>query len=262
VPIGVRAGIALLASALLTGLLAVGPAARGEPAPLNVFAASSLTDIVNRLGEDFCVEQGGQSGCIRGVFGASSTLARQVARGAPADIYLTAHEEWMDFLESRQQLAPGTRTVFAGNRLVVIQAASAPPAADPIAALTRGRIALADPDHVPAGRYAREALASLGLWDTLAGRVVPTDNVRQALLLVARGEVSTGVVYFSDAVASARVAVVAVLPETLHSPIRYSAAAVRGGADGAQAFLRFLSGPRAKAALAEQGFEPPQAPGD
>ena len=253
---------AAILSGLLSWVLAAGPAAAGDSGPLNVFAAASLTDLVNRLDDGFCTEQGRGPGCTRGVFGASSILARQVAQGAPADVYLTAHEEWMDFLESSGRIEPGSRVVFAGNRLVVVQPVGARVETDPIAALSGGRIAVADPDHVPAGRYAREALRSLGLWDTLGGQIIPADNVRQALFLVARGEVSAGIVYLSDALASARVSVVAILPETLHSPIRYTAAVLRGGEPGAREFVRFLGGPRAGVTLTELGFETARASND
>lgn len=222
--------------------------------PVNVFAASSLTDVVGRIAAGYCESAGRSPGCVRGVFGASSTLARQVAQGAPADVYLTADGRWMDFLESAGRLRSEERIAFAGNRLAVIQSRPGPPSTDVAGALGNGRIALGDPGHVPAGIYARESLSNLGLWAAVEPRIVPADNARHALLLVARGEVAAGIVYRSDALASPRVHLVALLPAESHAPIRYHAAPVTGSGAQASDFVRYLAGPAARAQLEDFGF--------
>ena len=181
-------------------------------------------------------------------------LARQIAQGAPADVYLTADGQWMDVLESAGRLRAGERIAFAGNRLAVIQSRRGDPSSDIAGALETGRIALGDPGHVPVGVYAREALSTLGLWTTVEPRIVPADNARHALLFVARGEVAAGIVYRSDALASPRVHLVALLPAESHAPIRYHAAPVADAGLQAIAFVRYLAGPAARAQLEAFGF--------
>ena len=249
----VRAAL-VLAAVLAPALLAPASAA-GARNPVNVFAASSLTEVVDRIAVGFCRADGRDADCVRGVFGASSTLARQISQGAPADVYLTADGHWMDRLESAGRIRAAERIGFAGNRLAVIQPDGAAPAADAAAALETGRIALGDPGHVPVGDYARQALSALGLWAAVEPRIVPTENTRQALLLVARGEVAAGIVYRSDALASSRVRLIAMLPAASHPPIRYHAAPVAGAGAAASDFVRYLAGPAAQAELAALGFD-------
>ncbi len=251
-------GLAVLAALVALPATLTGADARN---PVNVFAASSLTDVVARLAPGYCETAGLGPECIRGVFAASSTLARQISQGAPADVYLTADGQWMDLLESAGRIRAEERITFAGNRLAVIQPLDRTAAADAADALGTGRIALGDPAHVPAGTYAREALTNLGLWPGIRTRIVPADNTRQALLLVERGEVDAGIVYRSDALASSRVRVIAELPAESHPPIRYHAAPVAGAGDEATAFVRYLAGPAARADLQALGFGD-QAAGD
>ncbi|GMG84269.1 molybdate ABC transporter substrate-binding protein [Paralimibaculum aggregatum] len=246
---------------LLAALLALPPAlsallpARGAE-PLTVFAAASLTDALEEIAAAHAAETGRRP---RLAFAASSTLARQIEAGAPADLFLSANARWMDRLEAKGLLAPGTRRDIAGNRLVLVgPAGTAPAPAAALLAAATGRIALGDPDHVPAGIYARAALEHLGLWDRLAPRLARADNTRAALALVARGETPLGIVYASDALVAPDLAVLAEMPADSHPPIRYPAAIV-AGRDGAaaRAFLERLSGAAARAALARHGLALP-----
>jgi molybdate transport system substrate-binding protein len=254
---GARPGrrlIGLLFAALLGGGLAR-PAAAAE---LLVFAAASLSDAMSEIAVLFESEDGARVVCS---FGASSALARQIEHGAPAAIYISANRDWVDYLEARGLVEPGSRGEIAGNRLALIAPAGSPAAAAvgadlPLAALLGdGRLALGDPDHVPAGRYAKAALTHLGLWQAVAGRLARLANVRAALAFVERGETPLGVVYESDAAASARVKLVGLFPDDSHPPVVYTAALVAGRADPlARRFLAFLRGPQARAVLARHRF--------
>ncbi|MEM6421991.1 MAG: molybdate ABC transporter substrate-binding protein, partial [Pseudomonadota bacterium] len=209
---------------------------------------------------------------LRLSFAASSALARQIDHGAPAALFVSADEAWMDHLDARGTLVAGTRRVIATNRLVLVahgEASTDTPR--PLgtktglsARLGRGRLAVALTDAVPAGRYARAALESLSLWSALQGRLAETDNVRAALALVARGEVPFGIVYASDARAEPRVHIAATIPAESHPPIRYPAALLANAPETAWAaaggFLDYLSGERGQAILARHGFGPVEPP--
>ncbi|MCP5432039.1 MAG: molybdate ABC transporter substrate-binding protein [Alphaproteobacteria bacterium] len=249
------------AAALIALALAVaGPARAGE---VSVFAAASLTDAL----EDVAEARPAEAGAVRFSFASSSTLARQIEAGAPADLFLSADAQWMDYLDTRGLLAPGTRRNLLGNALVVVAPADSPVTelsldAESLAAALgeKGFLAVGDPDHVPAGIYAKEALESLGLWDGLATRLARADNVRAALVLVARGEAPLGIVYATDAKSSGEVKVVARFPAGSHTPIVYPAALVAGRESAeAAAFLAFLSGAQARAIFAARGFLDPDA---
>lgn len=188
-------------------------------------------------------------------FAASSALARQVERGAPADIFVSADQAWMDELDGKGLLRAGSRGDLVGNRLVAIAPKSA--ASVTLADLGDGLLALADPEAVPAGRYARAALEKLGLWAGFKDNVVPAENVRAALALVERGEVALGIVYATDALASDKVEVVERLPAASHPPIRYPVAVLAASTHpGAQAFRAFLASDEAWAIFERRGFEP------
>lgn len=252
-PIAVRLRILVLLVALF------GPAASvaAEPA-LTVFAAASLQ---NALEEISAAQRRAGGAPARLAFAASSTLARQIERGAPADVYVSADLAWMDYLAERGRIVQGSRVIVARNRLVLIAPAAdaAPleiaPGVALLERLGRGRLALGDPDHVPAGRYAKAALESLGLWASLAAHLAPVENVRVALALVARGEAPLGIVYASDVAVEPGVRVVGMFPPGSHPPIVYPAARVVGGAhDAAKRYLAFLRSAAARAAFARQGF--------
>lgn len=194
-------------------------------------------------------------------FAASSALARQVESGAPADLYLSADSAWMDYLAKQRLLRPGSRAVLAGNRLVVVAPVESrvrltAQRGFPLAhALGQGRLAMADPETVPAGRYAKAALQSLDVWPSVSGRLARAENVRAALALVERGAAPLGLVYATDARASRRVRVVAWLPVRSHPPIHYEVAVLRRSSHrDAAAFRQFLLSPAGKAILARHGF--------
>src|SRR5262245_47752487 len=193
-------------------------------------------------------------------YGASSALAKQIENGAPADIFISADLDWMDYVEKKGLVAPGTRKNLLGNRLVLVAPKSHPlklePAPGfPIAkALGSGRIALAEPNSVPAGKYAKAAFEKLGVWDQISGKVAAAENVRAALLLVARGEAPLGVVYQTDANAEPNVVVAGVFPAGSYPPVVYPAAALKSATPAAAPFLQWLSTPQSRAMFEKHGF--------
>jgi len=225
--------------------LASAAGARESSKPeLLVCAAASLTNVLGELSGTW-QRQGGVG--VKISFAASSVLARQVEAGGKADVFIPADQEWMDYLQSRGLVQKPTRRNLVGNRLVLIAPADSKlqleiaPGFDLAGALGKGRLATGDPDTVPAGRYARSALVSLGLWDEMQDRLVRADNVRSALMYVSRGEVPLGIVYATDALADSKVRVIDTFPENSHAPITYPAAALRGARPEAIAFLNYLA---------------------
>jgi len=195
---------------------------------VTIYAAASLTSAL----EDLAGKAKAQDLDIRLSFGSSSTLAKQVAQGAPADLYFSANVNWMDYLDQQGLVEPGTRTNLLGNTLVVI----APKGETflvrrekgfDFAAAFTGRLALGDPSHVPAGIYAKQALQALGWWQALVDRLAPAVDVRAALSYVERGECKAGVIYATDAAISDNVAVLATLPPESHDPIIYPVAVIK-----------------------------------
>ena len=194
-------------------------------------------------------------------FAASSALARQVEAGAPADLFVSADEEWMDVLEQASLLRGGSRAVLATNRLVIVAPAGStvsltPASGFPLAeALGDGRLAVAETESVPAGRYARAALIRLGVWDDVAKRLAPAENVRAALQLVVRGAAPLGITYATDATSEPAVRIAGTFPEDSHPPIRYPVALLKGSTtDEAEAFQRFLLSDEGAAILDRHGF--------
>lgn len=254
-----------LPAALLLAAAATQPARAADEAVL-VFAAASLSEVLQAL-----ARQGGFKG-VRFSFAASSTLARQIEQGAPAQVFISADEAWMDLLQKGGQLVPGSQRDLAGNRLALIEPAQggaaaplAPPETaeaarsriDSALASNDARIVTGDPTHVPLGRYARAALESLGRWDAVAPRLARADHARAALALVERGEASLGITYRTDALASRRARMVALFPADAHPPIRYQAALVQGAGLPARRFLEHLASPQAQARWASAGFTRP-----
>lgn len=245
---------------LLTALAVMlfgGCAQQQQPAePTLVLAAASLQESMNAAADAYAAK-----GHARPVisFAASSALARQIESGADADLFVSADAAWMDSVAQAGRIRTDTRRDLIGNALVLIAPAAGPErvglrAGDIDRALGSGRLAMADPDSVPAGRYGKAALRSLGLWDGLTGRIARAENVRAALALVERGEAPLGIVYATDARASRRVRVVADFPAASHPPIVYPVALL-GTADGeADDFYRFLLSDEAKAIFAAHGF--------
>ena len=224
-------------------------------AEVTVFAAASLTAAV---GEVFEGQEGSSEASLS--FAASSVLARQIDAGAPADLFLSANSAWMDFLEQRGRIDTATRVDLLANRLAVV----APEGSGLDVEIAEefdfsgsfsGRLALGDPDHVPAGMYAKQALVRLGWWPRLEPRLAPAPDVRGALVFVERGACSAGIVYATDAAASDRIEVAAEIPDRLHEPILYPAAIVAGrdSPEVGAAMARLLS-PAAARIFRRHGF--------
>ncbi len=251
----------LLAPLLLAaGLLATPPAAHAAPRTLTVFAAASLTDALQDIGTLWTA---GGHGRVVFSLAASSTLALQIEHGAPADVFISADEKWMDELAAQRGIVAGTRADLVSNTLVLVE-----PKATLKPLLLRsgvsldgvlgagGRLAVGDPDHVPAGIYAQQALTKLGLWAALRPRLAPADSVRSALRLVEAGEAPAGIVYATDVTASPKLGIAGTFPEDSHDPIRYPVALTANTPEG-RAFLVFLGSQPAQDVFAHYGFQRP-----
>lgn len=246
---------------LMVSFLGVGagPAGAGQRQVM-VFAAASTTNALERIGELF-----GDRHSLRVVnsFASSSTLAKQIARGAPADVFLSANPQWMDYLEDKGLLARGSRVELLGNRLVLIAPRSSRVerirlrrGLDLSSYLHEGPLAMGDPSHVPAGIYGKQALEGLGMWKRLRGRVAAAANVRVALAMVELGEAPLGIVYRSDALVSRKVKVVATFPAWCHAPIVYPVAVLAGRErPEVRAYMAFLRGREAAEVFHHFGFE-------
>lgn len=227
---------------------------------VTVFAAASLTDAMKDIAAEW-TKAGHKP--LRLSFGASSSLARQIEQGAPANLFASADLKWMDYLAEKTLIAPDTRRNLLGNTLVLIVPADRPrqiaitPALDLAALLgANGRIATGDPAHVPVGLYAREALTKLSLWDAVMPRLARTEDVRAALLLVERGEAPAGIVYSTDAAASKGVSVAGTFPADSHQAITYPFAVTKAGdTPEARSVMTYLAGPEARALFSQRGFK-------
>jgi molybdate transport system substrate-binding protein len=243
-----------LIAALAAALLSFAPV---EAADVTVFAAASLSDALKQVGESY--RQDTQQTVVFS-FAASSALARQIEASPGADIFVSADTDWMDYLDKRGLIDRTSRFDLLGNRLVLIAPTDSKivfflkPHAKLAAALGGGRLALADSASAPAGKYAKAALVSLGMWDGVADKLVPAENVRMALAYVARGEAPLGIVYATDAKAEPSVRVVDTFPESTHPRIVYPAALTKDARPTARAFLAYLKGARARAIFERAGF--------
>jgi len=226
-------------------------------ADVTVFAAASLTDALQEAGKAYQQKTGHT---VVFSFAASSALARQIEVSPGADVFISADTDWMDYLDNKGLIDRATRKDLVGNSLVLIAPVQSSigvkiaPHFDLASALGGGRLAIADPAWVPAGKYGKAALAALGAWEGVAGHLAPAENVRVALAYVARGECPLGIVYGTDAAAEPRVRVVDTFPESSHPPIRYPAAATKGAKPLAREFLAFLAGPQSRAIFQKDGF--------
>ncbi len=227
---------------------------------LTVFAAASLTDAMKDVSQ-LWVQAGHQP--LRMSFGSSSTLARQIEQGAPASLFASADEKWMDYLAEKNLIVPATRKDLLGNDLVLVvpvdkaRHVSIGPGFDLAGLLgANGRLAVGDPAHVPVGIYAEQALKKLGLWDGVGSRLARTDDVRSGLLLVERGEAPAGIVYATDASVSKGVMVAGIFPDNSHDAISYPFAVTKmGDTAEAWALLAFMAGPEARAVFVRRGFK-------
>jgi molybdate transport system substrate-binding protein len=250
--------LALLAPLLLLLAGAWGAPASAQQGRLVVFAAASLKDALDEVNAAYRRETNQE---IATSYAASPTLAKQIEAAAPADIFISADLDWMDYLAKKNLIKPETRTNLLGNRLVLIAPADSAVKLNigpnfPLAsALGNGRLAIADPSGVPAGKYGKAALGALGVWSSVADKLAPAENVRATLLLVSRGEAPLGIVYQTDAAADKGVKVLGTFPANTHPPIVYPIAAVAASTNPADArYIAYLKSPAAGAVFEKQGF--------
>ncbi|OCA54479.1 molybdate ABC transporter substrate-binding protein [Photorhabdus namnaonensis] len=228
---------------------------------VTLFAAASLTNALDDIAALYKREQKGE---VAASYASSSTLARQIEQGAPADIFISADQQWMDYVAGKKLIIDETRLTMLGNQLVLIA-----PKASRLnkvdinketkwkSLLEGGRLAVGDPDHVPVGIYAKESLQYLGAWETVNPLLARTSNVRSGLALVERAEVPLGIVYGSDVVASDKVKVVGIFPEESHKPIEYPMAIIKGHSNpNVLDFYEYLKTPEAVAIFKRYGFHP------
>jgi len=246
------------AAVLLVAIVAAVLPAGAHSAGLVVFAAASLKEA---LDEQILVFDPRGGNRIVASYAASSALARQIEHGAPADLFISADAEWMDYLATRGRIDGGSRVDLLSNRLALVSPRASrlrlviAPGFPLGEALGRGRLAMADPGHVPGGRYARAALEALGAWKAVSGRIARSENVRAALVLVARGETPLGIVYRTDALAEPRVRVIGEFPTTSHPRITYPAAVTASSRSPAvRELLRFLRSRAARGVWKKHGF--------
>ena len=233
-------------------------AQKADRESLIVFGAASLTDVLQQAGPLYTKQTGVQ---LKFSFAASSALARQIESGARADVFLSADQDWMNYLQQRNLIKAGTRTDLLSNRLaliaprdsnVTLKLERGAPLLRTLGA--RGRLSTGDPDSVPVGKYAKTALSALDLWPALEPRLVRADNVRVALMYVARGEAPLGIVYATDAVVEPQVRIIDLFPESTHPPITYPVAATSVASPHTTSFLTFLRSEPARTIFTQAGF--------
>jgi molybdate transport system substrate-binding protein len=250
--------VPLLLTAWLVTILLIVPAHMPAPADLRVFAAASLRDAIDDANVRYQRVIGRK---VVASFGGSDTLAQQIEIGAPADIFISADIDWMDYLAKRSLIKPESRFNFLGNKLVLVASAGSAsmPAIGPnfplAQALGNGRLAIANPASVPAGKYAKAALETLGVWASVEGRLAPAPDVRAALEIVCHHEAPLGIVYQTDAVAEQDADIVGTFPASSYRPIIYPLAVTTASINpDAKSYVAFLRSPEGKAAFGLQGF--------
>jgi molybdate transport system substrate-binding protein len=249
-----KSGLGSVVLGLFTMLLSLLSAA----ADVTVFAAASLKEAMDDQARQFEADTGNK---VIVSYGASNALAKQIDAGAPADIFISADLDWMDYLDQRRLLAPNSRFALLRNTLVLIAPASSKsalkiaPNFGLAAALGNEKLAMANPDSVPAGKYGKGALVALGVWNSVEKQIARAENVRAALALVSRGEAPFGVVYKTDALADKGVKVVDTFPPDSHPPIVYPAALLAASkVPGAKRLLDYLRSTPARAVWEKYGF--------
>lgn len=247
--------------AFIVAALAFAMPVRAADGPV-VFAAASLKGPLDEVAAVFKTATGTT---VVISYAGSNALAKQIEAGAPAELFISADEDWMNYLAEKSLIAADTRGDLLSNELALIvpaESASSLVIADKFdlaGAIGDGKLASADPDAVPAGKYAKQALSALGVWDAVSPKIARTENVRAALALVASGEAVFGIVYVTDARAEPKVKSLGVFPAASHDPIRYPAALTRTATPEAAAFLAFLKTDAAGAIFAEAGFGKPSS---
>ncbi len=247
-----------IAAALLLGSSIIHSPARAQGSDLVVFAAASLKNALDDINAQWKKETGKEA---RISYAASSALAKQIENGAPAQMFISADIPWMDYVEKKNLIKADTRSNLLGNRIVLIapadkaKAIDIKPGFDLAKIVGDGRLAMANVDAVPAGKYGKAALEKLGAWDSVSAKVAQADNVRAALLLVSRGEAPAGIVYQTDAAADPKVKIIGTFPENTHPPIIYPIALTASATSpDAAAFLAYIRSAKAKPLFEAQGF--------
>lgn len=254
-PITRRHSISLIAGAALASRIGLA-AAQGRD--VLVFAAASLKNALDDVARQWQAETGRKAVAS---YAASNTLIKQIENGAPADIFMSADLDWMEYGQQRNLIKPETRFNLLGNRIVLVAprdstvSITVGPGFDLAAALKGGRLAMGNVDAVPAGKYGKAALEKLGAWDGVKDRVAQAESVRVALLLVSRGETPLGIVYQTDAASDPGVRIVGAFPDDSHPPIIYPVALTKDSSNPAAVeFLAYLRSPAARPAFERQGF--------
>ena len=254
---GLIARLGGLAAAAMLAWTPFGPA-RAQSADLVVFAAASLKNALDAVNAQWQKETGKKATIS---YAASSALAKQIEQGAPAQMFISADLDWMDYVAQKNLIKPDTRSNLLGNRIVLVapkdkaQAIEIKPGFDLGKVLGDGRLAMANVDSVPAGKYGKSALEKLGVWASVSDKVAQAENVRAALLLVSRGEAPAGIVYQTDAAADPGVQTVGTFPEDTHPPIIYPIALTANASHpDAAAFLAYIKSAKAKPLFEAQGF--------
>ncbi len=240
-------------------LFALSPlkASAADAAGVVFFAAASLSDTLPVIEKQYEASGGGK---VTFSFAASGTLAKQIEASGGVDLFMSADNQWMDYLAGKNLIQADTRKPVLGNGLVLVEpkdskdAITIAPNFPLAAALKGGKLALGDPASVPAGNYGKIALTSLGVWDSVSGSVASGENVRAVLEYVARGESPFGIVYTTDAMSEPRVKIAGTFPESSHTPIVYPVALVKDAKPEAAKFLAYVEGPQAKAVFEKAGF--------
>jgi molybdate transport system substrate-binding protein len=252
-----RSWLALIAAAALTWSAGALPAA-AQGKDVVVFAAASLKNALDAAAAQWQRETGKKMAIS---YAASNTLIKQIEQGAPADMFISADLDWMDYGQQKGLIKPDTRSNLLGNRLVLIApkestiSVNIQPGFDLAALLKGGHLAMANVDAVPAGKYGKASLEKLGAWNGVKDKIAQAENVRAALVLVARGEAPLGIVYQTDAASDPSVKIVGTFPENTHPPIIYPIALTKESTNpDAQTFLNYLKSAAARPAFERQGF--------
>ncbi|CAH1671703.1 molybdate ABC transporter periplasmic binding protein [Chelatococcus asaccharovorans] len=242
----------------VAALISFGGMAAAEAKDPVVFAAASLKNALDAINAQWKAETAKQATVS---YAASSALAKQIESGAPADIFISADLDWMDYLAKKDLIKPDSRVTLLGNRIVLIAPKDSPvkidigPGFDLAKALGDGRLAMGDTSAVPAGKYGKAALEKLGAWAGVENKIAQAESVRAALLLVSRGEAPLGIVYATDAAADPQVKIVGTFPENSHPPILYPIALTKDSSHpDAAAFLAYLQSGKARPLFEKEGF--------
>lgn len=250
---------AAAAAAFLLAVPLLSQPSRAENQPVVVFAAASLKNALDEAAKNWTEKSGIE---VKSSYAASSALAKQIEAGAPADIFISADLDWMNYVDGKKLVRAGTRSNLLGNSIVLVankhwsKGGVKIAKGFPLAQLLGGdRLAMAGVNTVPAGKYGKAALEKLGVWDSVSGKLAQAENVRAALALVGRGEAPLGIVYKTDAAAEPNVKIVGTFPSDSHKPIVYPAAQLESSKNARAAeLLKFLASPEARAIFEKHGF--------